>query len=87
MPGKGNCAPESTTLEHPNTADPFGPGMPLGPAGTVLLPPSRGKWIQGELSQFQKSMAKDIALLLSYRSDADLVEAFCPHDSMLTKVV
>ena len=31
-------------------------------------------------------MIKDVALLLSYHGDIELVEAFCSYDSMLTKV-
>ena len=81
-----NCTPEGTTLEPTSTSDPTGPGMPSGPAETVLLSPSKKRWIQRESSQFQKSMMKDVALLLNYDKDIDLVEAFCSHDSMLTKV-
>ena len=60
--------------------------MPSGSSDSVLLSPSKGKWIQNEVLQFQKSMMKDVALLLSQYGDTVLVEVCCSHDSMLSHV-
>ena len=60
--------------------------MPSGSSDPVLLSPSKGNWIQSEVLQFQKSMMKDVALLLSQHGDTDLVEVCCSHDSMLSHV-
>ena len=53
----------------------------------LSLPPSKGKLIQRDSQEFQKNMMMDIASLLTHSSDGtDLIEAFCSHNSMLTKV-
>ena len=63
-----------------------GPGKSSGLHNSELLAPSKGKWIQKEWLQFQKSMMTDVAMLLNHQTDVDLVEAFCSPDSMMTKV-
>ena len=51
----------------------------------MLLPPSKRRWIHGELQDFQQELMSDIAYLLNHGDDTDLVEAFCSSGSMLTK--
>ena len=77
--------PEGTAPAPRATSAPAGPGMSSGPP-TMLLPPSKGKWIQQEAQSTQKSMMMDIAMLLHHETGTGLAEAFCSYDSLMTKV-
>ena len=51
-----------------------------------VLSPSKRKWLKQETLSFQKTTMTDIATLLSHHTNMDLAEAFCSHDSMMTKI-
>ena len=55
---------------------------------SMLIAPSKRKWIVNECQKLEQSLLTDVAYLLDYQgdSDVDLVEAFCSPHSMLTKV-
>ena len=53
--GKEHCNPEGTAPAPPYTSELAGSGEAPGPSESVLLSPSKGKWIQNEVAQFQKS--------------------------------
>ncbi len=79
---------ESTALGPSFVSEPteLGTSSSSEQSNSVLLPPSKGNWIQKEVQNFQKSMMTDIAMLLNYHGDIDLVETSCSYDSLLTKV-